>query len=89
MEPLNASGTEDRFLRTKAICRFLGISKSTFYRLLGDEASGLSEVVVRLPGVDGLRALRSDLKTWAESGKQPEGRRRAVFEEHSPPRARQ
>ena len=65
-----ASGEiEDRFLKTKGICRYLGISKSTFYRLLGDESSGLSDIIVCLPGVDGPRALQSRLREWAESGK--------------------
>ena len=58
--------TEDRFLKVKEMCRYLGISKSTFYRLLGDESSGLSDVVVCLPGVEGPRALKSGLREWAE-----------------------
>ncbi len=61
--------TEDRFLKVKEICHFLGISKSTFYKLVNNEESGLPEIVVRLPGVDGPRARLRRLKKWAESGK--------------------
>jgi len=59
----------DRFLKVREICLYLGISKSTFYRLLGDESSGLGEIVIQLPGVDGPRALQSRLREWAESGR--------------------
>ena len=61
--------TGDRFLKMKGICHYLGISKSTFYRLLSDDTSGLGEIVVRLPCVDGPRALESRLKEWAEGGR--------------------
>ena len=64
-----AEATEDRFLKVKEICVYLGISKSTFYKLVNDEASGLGEIVVRLPGVDGLRARLGRLKKWGESGR--------------------
>jgi hypothetical protein len=64
-------GLPDRYLKVKDICRFLGISKSTFYRLLADESSGLGAVVVELPCVDGPRALVSRLREWADRPMQP------------------
>ncbi len=65
---MRVDDSKDRFLKVKEICRFLGISKSTFYKLVNEQESGLADVVVRLPGVDGWRARLGRLKEWAESG---------------------
>ena len=66
---MRAEDSQDHFLKRREICEYLAISKSTFYHLMNDDESRLAEVVVRLPGVDGPRALLSRLKKWAESGR--------------------
>lgn len=66
--PGSTEPAEDRFMKVREICDYLGISKSTFYKLVNDDESGLGDIAVRLPGVEGWRARLSRLRRWAEGG---------------------
>lgn len=55
----------DRFRTVQDTCARFSIGKSTFYRMLADPASGLGDVVVRVPPVTGrLRVPERAFEEW-------------------------
>ena len=57
------------YLTVNQACELAAISRSTFYRLLEDPASGLTEVAVRIPGMARIRMPRERFCQWLESGR--------------------
>ena len=56
----------DEYLSIKQCCQIAGISRSTFYNLLGDSRSGLSRVVFRMHGIGRYRARKDKYRAWLE-----------------------
>lgn len=53
------------FLSINEVCQRYGISRSTFYRMLGDRRSGLRAVVVRIPPPHGrVRVPLAAFEAW-------------------------
>jgi excisionase family DNA binding protein len=67
------------YLSVEQACRLLQIGRSTFYRILADEGSGLADVAIRIPGVGRLRFPERKLRRWLEGHS-----RRGGTPRHSP-----
>lgn len=67
------------YLSVEQACRLLQIGRSTFYRILADEGSGLADVAIRIPGVGRLRFPERKLRRWLEGQS-----RRGGTPRHSP-----
>ncbi|MHC5059163.1 MAG: helix-turn-helix transcriptional regulator [Planctomycetota bacterium] len=55
------------YLTIHEACELARISRSTFYKLLADPASGLDRVVVRIPGLTRARVPERQFRRWLES----------------------
>lgn len=55
---------ECEYLSVKQACRLMGVARSTSYRLLSDRTTGFESAVVRVPGINRLRIIRSRLVDW-------------------------
>ena len=55
------------YLSINEACRVAQISRSTFYRILADDGSGLDEVVIKLPGIRKLIIPKARFIEWIEN----------------------
>ena len=56
------------FLTVDEACALARIGRSTFYRALKNEDAGLDEVVIKIPGIRGVRLPRDRFMQWLEGG---------------------
>lgn len=54
------------YLTVDEACELARISRTTFYKLLDDERSGLARTVIRIPGLARLRVPERRFREWLE-----------------------
>lgn len=65
------SAVASEYLTITKACALAGISKSTFYRLMADQDTGLGRIMIRIPGMQSTRIPRARFLSWMEGTAAP------------------